>query len=364
MPVRYRPIAEHCIGRSNETARISRDVVFHAALASDHRSLEAIMKPHHWILLSALGFGVAITEARADTWPARPIRAVIPVGAGSTTDIIPRIVFEQLSAALGHRIVVENRPGAGTTIGVASVAKADPDGYTWLVNSNAQTIAPSLYSNLTYDAAKDFAAVVPLGVSPSVLVVSPSKGIKTIGDLVSAAKARPGALNFSSVGVGTATHLSAERFRLSAGIDIVHVPFRGGSEAMSEVIAGRIDFFFGPVGIVLPQVREGNLLALVVNGTKRAGVLPDVPTTLEAGFRDAEYPAWFGLFLPVKTPRDIVEKLHAEALKTLQTPKMLEKLSGLGVDAMPMTPAEFDAYVAKEIAVNAALVKAAGLKHD
>ena len=136
------------------------------------------MKPHHWILLSALEFGVAITEARADTWPARPIRAVIPVGAGSTTDIIPRIVFEQLSAALGHRIVVENRPGAGTTIGVASVAKADPDGYTWLVNSNAQTIAPSLYSNLTYDAAKDFAAVVPLGVSPNVLVVSPSKVIQ------------------------------------------------------------------------------------------------------------------------------------------------------------------------------------------
>jgi tripartite-type tricarboxylate transporter receptor subunit TctC len=322
------------------------------------------MKPHHWMLLSALGLGLTNPEARAEAWPTKPIRAIIPVGAGSTTDIIPRIVFEQLSTQLGHRIVVENRPGAGTTIGAASVAKADPDGYTWLVNSNAQTIAPALYSNLTYDAAKDFAAVVPLGVSANVLVVSPSKGFKTIGDLVAAAKARPGALNFSSVGVGTATHLSAERFRLSAGIEIVHVPFRGGAEAMSEVIAGRIDFFFGPVGIVLPHVREGTLVALVVNGAKRAGVLPDVPTTLEAGFSDAEYPSWFGLFLPAKTPRDIVEKLHDEAFKALQTPKTLEKLSGLGVDGMPMAPAAFDAYVAKEIAINAALVKAAGLKHD
>ena len=178
--------------------------------------------------------------------------------SGSTTDIVPRVVFEQLSPQLGQSIVVENRAGAGGTIGAGFVAKADPDGYTILVHWSAHTIAPSLYPNLSYDPARDFAAVIPLGISPSVLVVSPAKGFKTVGDLVAAAKAKPGAFNFSSVGVGTATHLSAERFRFSAGVQAVHVPFKGGAEAMSEVIAGRIDFFFGPVGLVLPHVQEAS----------------------------------------------------------------------------------------------------------
>ena len=169
-------------------------------------------------------------------------------------------------------------------------------------------------------------------------------------------------MNFSSVGVGSATHLSAERFRRSAGVEAVHVPFKGGAEAMTEVIAGRIDFFFGPVGLVLPHVQEGKLAALAVNGAQRAAALPDVPTTLEAGFADAEYPIWFGIFLPAKTPREIVDKLHRETLKALQAPKVRDKLAALGLDPMVMTPAEFDAHVEKEIAINAALVKAAGIK--
>jgi len=292
----------------------------------------------------------------------KPLRAIVPVAAGSTTDIIPRVVFEQLSQQLGQSIVVENRAGAGGTIGTAFVAKADPDGYTILAHGSALTISPSLYSNLSYDPAHDFVAVVPLGISPSVLVVPPAKGWKTVGDLVAAAKAKPGALNFSSVGIGSATHLSAERFRSSAGVEAVHVPFKGGAEAMTEVIAGRIDFFFGPVGLVLPQIQEGKLIALVVNGARRAAALPDVPTTLEAGFADAEYPIWFGLFLPAKTPRDVVEKLHRETAKALQASKVRDTLAGLGVDPMVMTPGEFDAHVQKEIAVNAALVKAAGIK--
>ena len=170
--------------------------------------------------------------------------------------------------------------------------------------------------------------------------------------------------NFSSVGVGSATHLSTERFRFSAGVEAVHVPFRGGAEAMSEVIARRVDFFFGPVALVLPHVREGKLTALAVNGAKRAAALPDVPTTLEAGFADTEYPIWYGLFLPAKTPRDIVDKLNRETLKALQTPKARDRLTALGLDPMVMTPTEFDAYVLKEMAVNAALVKAAGIKVD
>ena len=316
------------------------------------------------MLLPALGLALSSMGAGAQTWPTKPLRVIVPVGAGSTTDIIPRAVFEQLGPQLGQSIVVENRTGAGGTIGTAFVAKADPDGYTILAHGSAHTIAPSLYSNLSYHPARDFAAVVPLGISPSVLVVSPAKGFKTVGDLVAAGKAKPGTLNFSSVGIGTATHLSAERFRFSAGVDAVHVPFKGGAEAMTEVMAGRVDFFFGPVGIVLPHVREAKLAALVVNGGKRSAALPDVPTTLEAGFADAEYPIWFGLFLPAKTPRDIIDKLHRETLKALQAPKLRERLATLGLDPMVMTPQEFDAHVQKEIALNAALVKAIGVKPD
>jgi len=204
--------------------------------------------------------------------------------------------------------------------------------------------------------------VVPFGISSSVLVVPPARGWRTAGDLVAAAKAKPGALNFSSVGVGTATHLSAERFKASAQIDAVHVPFKGGAEAMTEVIAGRMDFFFGPVALTLPQIQDGKLTALVVNGAKRSAALPDVPTTLEAGFDNAEYPFWLGMFLPAKTPREIVDKLNRETLKALQEPKLRDKLATLGFDPMVMTPSEFAEYVAKEIAINEALVKATGIK--
>jgi tripartite-type tricarboxylate transporter receptor subunit TctC len=302
------------------------------------------------------------TNVEAQSWPTKPLRAVVPFAAGSSTDIIPRVVLDQLSQQLGQTIVVENRTGAGGTIGAAFVAKSDPDGYTILASGSAHTISPSLYSKLSYHPARDFAAVVPLGISPNVLVVSPIKGFKTVGDLVAAAKAKPGTFNFSSVGIGTATHLSAERFRFSAGIQAVHVPFKGGAEAMSEVIAGRVDFFFGPPALVLPHIREGKLIALVVNGTSRTAALPNVPTTREAGFREAEYPIWYGLFLPVKTPRDVIDRLHRETLKALQAPKVRERFTTLVVDPMVMTPNDFDAHVRKEIALNAELVKAAGIK--
>jgi tripartite-type tricarboxylate transporter receptor subunit TctC len=320
-------------------------------------------KPLTAALLCAFSL-VSPVAADAETWPSKPLRAVVPFGAGSTTDIIPRLVFEQVSARLSQTIVVDNRPGAGGTIGAGFVAKAEPDGYTFLVNSSAHAISPSLYPRLGYDPARDFAAVIPLGISPNVLVVSPDKGFKTVGDFVIAARAKPGALNFSSVGVGSATHLSAERFRLSAGIDAVHIPFKGGAEAMSEVMAGRVDFFFGPVGLVLPHVREGKLAALVVNGAARAAALPEVPTTREAGFADAEYPIWFGLFLPARTPREIVDRLHDETLKALQSPVLRQKLAALGVDPMPMAPNAFDAHVRQEIALNALLVKAIGIRPD
>ncbi len=311
------------------------------------------------LLLALAAFNVS-----AQGWPAKPLRAIVPVGAGSSTDIVHRIVLEQVSEQLGQAIVVENRLGAGGTIGTAAVAKALPDGYTLLANGSAHTIAPALYKNLSYDPVRDFASIVAVGSSPSVLVVSPAKGMKRAADLVAAARAQPNALNFSSVGIGTATHLSAERFLASAGVLVVHVPFKGGAEAMSEVMAGRVDFFFGPVALVLPQVRDGKLVALAVNAARRSATLPDVPTTAEAGIADAEYPIWFGLFAPAGTPREIVERLNRETLKALQAPKVRERLAALGVDPMPMSPDEFAAHVNREVALNAALARKAGLKAE
>jgi tripartite-type tricarboxylate transporter receptor subunit TctC len=300
--------------------------------------------------------------AQAQSWPARPLRAIVPVGAGSSTDIVHRLVLAQLSASLGQPIVVENRVGAGGSIGTAAVAKAEPDGYTLLANGAAHTILPALYKSLPYDPARDLVPVVALGSSPSVLVVSPAKGYKTAQALVAAAKARPGALNFSSVGIGTATHLSAERFVSSAGIEAVHVPFKGGAEAMLEAVTGRVDFFFGPVALVLPQIREGKLLALAVNGAGRSHALPDVPTLREAGIRDAEYPIWFALFAPSRTPRAIVDKLNRETRQVLETPGVREKLAALGVDPMAMDAGQFKRYVDAEFALNASLARKAGLE--
>ena len=307
---------------------------------------------------------LAAFEVPAQSWPAKPVRAIVPVGAGSSTDIVHRIVLEELAVRLGQQVVVENRVGAGGTIGSALVAKAQPDGYTLLAHGSAHTIAPAIYKSLPYDPARDFAAVAAIGISPSVLVVPPAKGMKTAAELVAAARARPNALNFSSVGIGTATHLSAERFQSSAGVQAVHIPFKGGAEAMTEVIAGRVDFFFGPVALVLPQIRDGKLTALAVNTDARSAALPNVPTTREAGFRDAEYPIWFGLFAPAGTPREVVERLNRETQKALQAPRVREKLAGLGVDSMPMSPDQFAAFVEREVALNAALARQAGLKAE
>jgi tripartite-type tricarboxylate transporter receptor subunit TctC len=315
-------------------------------------------------LLAVFVVAAAHSGAQAQSWPAKPIHAIVPVGAGSSTDIVHRLVLQQVSTALGQPIVVENRTGAGGTIGSAVVSKAQPDGYTLLANGSAHTIAPALYKALPYHAVRDFIPVVPIGMSPSVLVVSPARGIKTVEALVAASKARPGSVTFSSVGIGTATHLSAERFVASAGIQAVHVPFKGGAEAMFDVVAGRVDFFFGPVALVLPQIRDGKLVALAVNVAKRSATLPDVPTLQETGYRDADYPIWFGLFAPARTPQAIVQKLNSETVRVLQLPGLREKLAGLGVEPMVMTSDEFTAHVGREIALNASLAEKAGLKAE
>ena len=310
------------------------------------------------LLTSTVAFA---PPAYAQSWPSKPLHVVVPVTAGSAIDIIARTVSDQLAARLGQPVVVENRTGAGGSIGAASVAKADPDGYTILVHSSAHVIAPSTFPNLPYDPGRDFSGVMPLANVPLVLVVAPEK-YKTIGELVATAKAKPGGINYATVGAGAAAHLTAERFRLSAGFQAQQIPFRGAPEAMTEVMAGRVDFFFSPTLPTLPLLRDGKLAALAVSSSRRASALPDVPTTVEAGYADSDYNFWIGMFVPVKTPRDVVERLHREVLRALQSPGIQDKLAALGAEPMAMTPEKFDAFLRDEIAMNASLVKAAGIK--
>jgi len=299
---------------------------------------------------------------RAQAWPSKPIRVMIPFSAGSTVDIVGRIVLEPLSAQLGQPIVIENRGGAGGSLGSAMVAKAEPDGYTLLVNASAHSAAPAMYSNLSYDVANDFAAVIPFGSVPNVTVIAPGKGIKTLAELVTAA--RKGSFSFASAGIGSATHMAAERLRLAAGFQAVHVPFKGGPEALTEVMTGRVDFMSIGISSGLPFIRDSKLLALAVSTPKRSPTLPAVPTTLEAGFPDSDYTFWNGLLAPVKTPRPIIDRLYAEIEKVLREPTVQQKFGPQGIDPMPMTPAQFDALIRREIGINLALVKAAGIKSN
>jgi tripartite-type tricarboxylate transporter receptor subunit TctC len=298
--------------------------------------------------------------AQAASWPARPIRAVVPFSPGSTIDVIGRIVLEPLAAALGQPIVVENRGGAGGTIGSALVAKAEPDGHTLLIHASAHSAAPAVYPKLAYDPVRDFSGVALFGTVPNVTVISPSKGIKTLKELVETAKKR--SLTFASAGVGSATHWAAERLRLAAGFEAVHVPFRGGPEALTEVATGRVDFMSIGITSGLPFIRSGRLIPLAVSTLKRSSALPDVPTTTEAGYPGSDYTFWNGMLAPAKTPRSIVERLHSEVNKVLAQPGVMEKLHSQGVEPMPLSPAEFDAMIAKEVASNIELVRKLGLK--
>jgi tripartite-type tricarboxylate transporter receptor subunit TctC len=320
---------------------------------------EGPMRRRPLFALTLLLLGAQAASAQA--WPTKPIRIVVPVTAGSAIDIIARTVADQLSAPLGQTIVVENRTGAGGTIGAGSVAKADPDGYTILVHSSAHAISPSTFPNLPYHSGRDFAGVTPLANVPLVLVVSPAK-YQSIGELVAKAKANPGTINYATVGAGAAAHLTAERLRLSAGFEAQQIPFRGAPEAMTEVMAGRVDFFFSPTLPTLPLLRDGKLKALAVSSSRRAAGLPDVPTTLEAGFANSDYNFWIGMFVPAQTPRDVIDRLHRETAQVLQMPSVRDKLAALGGEPMTMTQSEFDAFFKDEIAMNAALVKAAGIK--
>jgi tripartite-type tricarboxylate transporter receptor subunit TctC len=319
-------------------------------------------------VLGASALLLAVTLASADrahaqapVWPTKQtIRLISPFPPGSAVDAVARPVFDHVSRQIGQAIVYETRPGAGGTLGMAAVAKADPDGYTLLVNSSVHTITPSTYAKLPYDTIRDFAGVIPLAQYPNVLVVPPSR-FKTIQELVAAGKAKPGSITYGSGGVGAATHLNAERFRLSAGFEAVHVPFKGAPEALREILGDRIDFYFSPILSAVPLIQSGQVRGLAVSSVKRSDTLPDVPTTLEAGYPDSDYVFWVGLFAPAATPRDIINRLHDAAAAALADKAVADNLKALGAASMAMTPTEFDAYVKAEIATIAKVVKAAGI---
>jgi tripartite-type tricarboxylate transporter receptor subunit TctC len=313
-------------------------------------------------VICVLATALAVTAARAEGWPSRLIKATIPFGAGSAADVVPRLFFDRLAVELGQPIVIENRVGAGGTLGTAMVAKADPDGYSILANSSALTITPAIFTNLSYDVSRDLASVLMIGSSANVMIVPNARPWKTIQDFIADAKAKPGSISFGSVGVGSAVHITSEKFRFAAGFEATHIPYRGGGEVIADILGGRIDFYFCPLANALPLIREGQVRALVVSTPKRVADLPDVPTPVDIGLKDADSAIWFGVLAPSKTPRDIVDKLHAAGAKVLADPATQEGLKKLGIEPMPMTPGEMDALVKRETADYLALIKAAGIK--
>lgn len=314
------------------------------------------------LLTTALLATPLLALSQAAPWPSKPIKAIVPFAAGAATDIVARQVLEQVSRQLGQPIIIENKPGAGGTIGTSVVAHSEPDGYTILVQSNTYTVTPSTYRNLNYDAAKDMVGVIPLASVPMVLVTSPTKNIHTLADLVKAARAKPNSVNFASAGTGGATHLGAERLRIAGGFTSTHIAYKSSGEALTEVIAGRVDYYLSPIGLAQQYFKADKLVPLGVSSTKRASSLPDVPTTVEAGLPNSSYDVWIGMFAPAKTPRAIINRLNEETAKALRSPELKEKFSTLVMDTMIMSPVEFDAFLKKDFELNAELVKAAGIE--
>jgi tripartite-type tricarboxylate transporter receptor subunit TctC len=302
----------------------------------------------------------AATFAHAQQWPTRPIRVISPYPAGSASDTVSRVVLDEVSRLIGQPVIIEMRPGAGGSIGFASVARSDPDGYTLVTSSSSMATERVLHRTLPYDPVRDFVSVVLIGTSPNVLIVSKESGFKTVADLVAAARAKPGTMTFASAGIGSSSHMAAERFRLAAKIDVRHVPFREGG--LTEVMAGRIDFYFIPLAAAASALGNDKLLVLAVSSPERVPLLPNVPSVVEAGYPDAVFRFWNGLSAPAKTPRDIVEKLHDATEKALNSPSVREKLAKLGVDPKNISVEEFGQFFRDDLAATIQLAKEANIQ--
>ena len=316
-----------------------------------------------YVLLLSMGLGLTHLNGFAQAFPSKPIKLISGATAGSASDIIARSIAEKLQNEFGVSVIVENKPGASGTLAIQTILNSPADGHSVFVYTGAHTVLP-LINKVSYDPVKDFSAVTPLAVVPNVMVVSPNKGYKSVKDVVAAAKDKPGQLNYASAGLGSATHMSAEKFKLATGIDAVHVPYKGSPEAITETMTGRIDYFFAPLVSALPMIKAGKLIPLAVSTPKRSSQLPDVPTLAEAGIAKSEYLFWIGMLVSSKTPRDIVNKLNQSTLKALQDSEVKDRLVSLGAEAMPMTPEQFDQLIKDELISNALVIKAAGIKSE
>ena len=315
------------------------------------------------LVLTIAALAAMTGAARADNWPSKPVRVVVPITAGSAIDIVARATAQRLAEALGQPFVIENKPGAGTTIGAASAASAAPDGYTILFASTALTTTPSTVATINYDVMRDLVPIAPLTNTPLVMAAHHGK-FKNLADLVNQAKAGKITVNYATNGYGSASHFTTERFRLAAGsFPAEPVTFRGTPEALTEIMADRITFYFTPMTTVQSLVSSQKLDALATTGRKRSLALPDVPTTIEAGYPDSDFDFWVGLFAPAKTPPDIVAKLYQATRKISESPEFRKQMAAIGGEPLdPMTQQQFSDYVAAELKRNASIAKAAGLK--
>ena len=300
--------------------------------------------------------------ALAQSYPGKPVRVIISFTPASATDIVGRLVSARLAEYWGQPVVPENRAGAGGSIGSAVVAKAAPDGYTLLINSNAHSVNPAIYANLPYDTVKDFTDVVPLSMAPNVLVVNAGSPHKSLMDLVSLAKSKPGAINFGHAGVGSGTHLNTEKLIAAADIKVTQVPFKGTPEVVQAIFSGSVDCYWVPISAGISHVKNGKLRALAVSSSKRSPALPEVPTTGEAGVQGADAPLWFGVWGPAGMPAEVVRKINGDVRKALAEPAVKQRLANLGNDPMDMSPEEFARFVRSEINDYQRVVRAAGIK--
>lgn len=302
----------------------------------------------------------AAVPALAQAYPTKPIKLIVTLSPGSAADTLARVAGEGIGQQLGQTVTIENRAGGGGTIGANAVAKADPDGYTLLVNTNLHTLAPALIAQMPYNVETDFAGVAVLGVSPHVMIIAPSQNIKSIKELVAASKTRPGGITYAAV-AASGTHLNGAHFLKTMNVEGRMVPFKGAPESITEVMTGRVDIYFSPILPALSHLNAGKLLGIGVSSKTRSAVLPTVPTTFESGYPDSEFGLPFYLYAPAKTPRPIIDKLNAEVVKVLGTPAMQKKLTDLGIDSMTMTPAELDAHTKRQVKIEGEQAAAAGL---
>ena len=315
------------------------------------------------VLGAPLACALAGRTGAQERFPTKTVRIIVPFVAGSQVDIVAREIQRRVQEAWGQPVVVENRPGAGGTVGSRSVVSADPDGHTLLFTSASHAINPTLYKKLPYDTLKDFRGVT-FGTSvPNVLVVAPSLGVKNVPELLQLIRSKPGALNFASAGVGSGTHFNGEMFKAMARLDIVHVPYKGTGDALVDTAAGRSAFYWSPLGLTLPFIRENRLIPLAVSTARRAAVMPDVPVISDF-VPGCVYDHWYGMVAPGKTPQSVVDKIAADVGRALRHPEVVKTLADQGVAVAPNTPAEFDRFIATEIDRLGAVVKSAGIQLD